>query len=115
MNVTLMECVLAFAAGVAGSAIGGTQTFVLTGLVGLISAVLATCGIDTAVFDAHVLNLIFLPAVIFNGAGFATAYAAKHHEIRGFETRPLAGIHRRCAGVSDGRTRCTFGVAVFLP
>lgn len=82
---------LAFCAGILGSIIGGTQTFVITGFIGLFVFALQSVGVDTTFLNDVFLNTIFLPCIIFNGAGIATAYAAKHHPIRGVETgRSLA-------------------------
>lgn len=82
---------LAILAGGAGALIGGTQTFIITGFIGILSYVLEACGVDVTFFNDYVLNTFFLPCIIFNGAVVATAYSAKHYEIRGFETnRSLA-------------------------
>lgn len=87
----VLTAFIAFCAGILGSVIGGTQTFVITGFVGLFVFVLQVAGIDTTFINDVFLNTIFLPCIIFNGAGIATAYAAKHHNIRGVETsRSLA-------------------------
>jgi len=83
--------VLALLAGAAGALIGGTQTFIITGFVGILSYVLDACGVDITFFNDYVLNTFFLPCVIFNGAVVATAYSARKYEIRGFHTnRSLA-------------------------
>ena len=78
--------VLVLLAGGAGALIGGTQTFVITGFIGILSYVMQACGVNTAFFDQYVLNTFFLPCVIFNGACVATAYSAFHYDIRGFHT-----------------------------
>lgn len=78
--------IVAFVAGGVGTLLGGTQTFVGTGLIGLISVALGAMGITIPYFNDVILNVFFLPAVIFSGAGVATAYAALHHDIRGVET-----------------------------
>ena len=77
---------IALLAGALGALIGGTQTFIITGFVGILSFVMQVCGVDTSFFDTHVLNTLFLPCIIFNGAVVSTAYSAKHYNIRGFET-----------------------------
>ncbi|MCD7948769.1 MAG: hypothetical protein LUG12_00720 [Erysipelotrichaceae bacterium] len=83
--------IISFLAGMAGTWIGGTQAFICTGLIGILSTVLAAAGVSTGFLDTYVLNGFFLPCIIFNGACVATAYAAKHYDIRGFETgRTLA-------------------------
>lgn len=87
----LMNVFLAFFAGILGAVIGGTQTFVITGFVGIVVFILQAAGINATFLNDVVLNTLFLPCIIFNGAGIATAYAAKHHPIRGVETgRSLA-------------------------
>lgn len=86
-----MHIVLAGMAGVLGCLIGGTPSFMMTGLAGIISIVMKTTGYDTAWFDTNIVNLMFLPAVMFNGAVVSTAYASKKHDIQGYETwRSLA-------------------------
>lgn len=87
----LINLLIAMAAGGLGALIGGTQTFIMTGFVGIISAVFVAVGQGSAFFDTQVVNQMFLPAIIFNGDVVATAYAAKHYDIRGHETnRSLA-------------------------
>lgn len=78
--------ILALLAGAAGALIGGTQTFIITGFIGIISYILQACGVDVTFFNNYVLNTFFLPCIIFNGACVATAYSAFHHDIRGFQT-----------------------------
>lgn len=88
----ILNILLAFIAGVAGTFIGGTGTFVLTGLGGIAVAILNQgLGIDTPVFNTYFMNLILVPCIIFNGAGAATAYLGKKRDdIKGYETgRPL--------------------------
>lgn len=88
---SVTSIILAFFSGILGTFIGGTQTFICTGFIGIIVSILAGTGVDTAFINDTVLNTLFLPCIIFNGAGFATAYASKHHDIRGVETsRSLA-------------------------
>lgn len=83
--------IISFLAGMAGTWIGGTQAFICTGFIGILSTALAAAGVYTGFLDTYVLNGFFLPCIIFNGACVATAYAAKHYDIRGFETgRTLA-------------------------
>lgn len=83
--------ILALLAGGAGALIGGTQTFIITGFVGIVSYILQACGVDTYFFNTYVLNMFFLPCIIFNGAVVATAYSAKHYNILGHQTnRSLA-------------------------
>lgn len=87
----LLTAFIAFFAGVLGAIIGGTQTFVITGFVGLFAFAMQVAGVNVEFLNDTVLNTIFLPCIIFNGAGIATAYAAKDYNIRGVETsRSLA-------------------------
>ena len=81
-----MNIVLAGIAGVLGCLIGGTPSFMMTGLAGLISYIFQTVSIDTTWFDTYIVNLIFLPAIIFDGAVVATAYASQKYNIKGYET-----------------------------
>lgn len=86
----LTRIVLAMLAGGCGALVGGTQAFIMVGFVGIISYVLAVLGADVTFYNDMLLNHFFLPAIMFNGAGFATAYAGTKHDIRGFQTaRPL--------------------------
>lgn len=83
--------VISFFAGILGTFIGGTQTFICTGFIGIVVAILQACGSDTSFIETYILNGLFLPCIIFNGAVLATAYAAKHYDIYGYETgRSLA-------------------------
>lgn len=84
--MSLSMSVLAFLAGVLGCCLGGTQTFVCTGFVGLIVSICTLLGIETHFLNDVILNVLFLPCIIFNGAAIATAYAALHHDIRGVHT-----------------------------
>lgn len=88
---SLLSLILSFFAGILGTLIGGTQTFICTGFVGIVIVIMAQCGVDTTFINEYVANILFLPCIIFNGAGFATAYASQNHAIRGVETsRSLA-------------------------
>lgn len=87
----LLTACIAFCAGAIGTLIGGTQTFIITGFVGILVFCLQAAGVETTFLNDTVLNTVFLPCIIFNGAGFATAYAALNHNIRGVDTgRSLA-------------------------
>ena len=105
---SLTSIILAFLAGILGTFIGGTQTFICTGFIGIIAAILSCCGFDTAFFNDMVLNTLFLPCIIFNGAAFATAYASKNHQIRGVETS------RSLAFTNDGRVLLAGALAGIL-
>ncbi|WP_294577665.1 hypothetical protein [uncultured Thomasclavelia sp.] len=76
---------LAFISGILGTMIGGTASFVITGLVGLIVIILDASGANTVVLTNQVLNLLFMPCVCFNGAIAGLAFAAniRHHDING--------------------------------
>ena len=88
---SLSSIILAFFAGILGTLIGGTQTFICTGFVGLLVIIFNHCGIDTTFLNEVISNNLFLPCIIFNAAGLATAYAGTKHDIRGVETsRSLA-------------------------
>lgn len=78
--------VLSFFSGVLGTIIGGTQTFICTGFIGIIVSILTLLGYQVHFINDVILNVLFLPCVIFNGAAIATAYAAKNHNIRGVNT-----------------------------
>lgn len=81
------KIMLAVIAGGLGTLIGGTQTFIITGLIGIIVIIIQVCGADVSFLNEVVLNTFFLPCIIFNGAGFATAYASHlGYSIKGTET-----------------------------
>lgn len=84
--MNFIMAILAFLAGVLGTILGGTQTFVCTGLIGIIVSILSLLHIHIPLLSDVILNIIFLPCIIFNGAGAATAYAALHHPIKGTQT-----------------------------
>ena len=88
---SLSSIILAFFVGILGTLIGGTQTFICTGFVGLLVIVFNHGGIDTTFLNEVISNNLFLPCIIFNAAGLETAYAGTKHDIRGVETsRSLA-------------------------
>ena len=79
--------ILAFFAGILGTFIGGTQTFICTGFIGIVVAIVQACGGDVSFLEPYILNGLFLPCIIFNGSVVATALASHYNEkIRGFET-----------------------------
>ena len=83
---SLLSIILAFFAGILGALIGGTQTFICTGFIGLLIFLLEHVGVDTTFLNEALSNNLFLPCIIFNAAGLATAYAGTKHNIRGVET-----------------------------
>lgn len=76
---------LAFFVGIVGCIFGGTQTFIVTGFVGLFIYALQAVGIQSPFLTETLLNTVFLPAIIFNAASVSTAYAAKHYDIEGWD------------------------------
>lgn len=85
----IIGILLAFFAGVLGSILGGTPVFICTGFVGLIWSIMTLLGFQgmpVEIVDSILLNLIFVPCISFNGAVIATAYASRHHNIRGVNT-----------------------------
>lgn len=105
---SITSIIIAFFAGILGTLIGGTQTFICTGAIGIIVTLLKVCHIDTTFINDTLLNTLFLPAIIFNGAAFATAYASQHHPIRGVETG------RSLAFTNDSRVLLMGGFAGML-
>ena len=81
-----MLYIVSFFAGVLGTIMGGTQTFVTTGIVGLIIAFLSFMNIHIPFLNDVINGVLFMPCVIFNGAAIATAYASKKYDIRGVDT-----------------------------
>ena len=90
-----LMAVFSFAVGILGAMFGGVQTFICTGFAGVIVYVLKAAGIEPTLLGDSVLNTLLLPAIIFNGAAVATAYAArKYPEIKGWDiTRSLIFTH----------------------
>ena len=76
---------LAFCIGIVGCIFGGTQTFIVTGFVGLFVYTLKAVGIESEFLSETLKNTVFLPAIIFNAASVSTAYAAKHYDIEGWD------------------------------
>ena len=70
--------ILSFFAGVLGTFIGGTQTFICTGFIGIVVAVVQACGGNISFLEPYVLNGLFLPCIIFNGSVVATALVIKY-------------------------------------
>lgn len=94
MEISLETAGVALLAGMAGTLIGGMETFILYGAAVLLQAVLTVCGADTAAYTAWIVNLFLLPACIFNGTVAATGYAARKHEIEAWQIeRSLAFTH----------------------
>lgn len=88
--------VFAFGVGILGAMYGGIQTFICTGFAGIIVYALKACGIEPTVLGDTVLNMLLLPAVIFNGSAVATAVAARKYpdQIEGWDiTRSLIFLH----------------------
>lgn len=91
----LVFIILAFAAGIVGTTIGGTQAFVWTGLVGM-----AAMGVDAALgggmqFTAAVpFGFWWHPAMAFLGAVAAGAYARK----MGYAESGKVAANSACAG-----------------
>ncbi|MDD6712038.1 MAG: hypothetical protein PUE27_08170 [Sharpea porci] len=72
---------LALAGGGLGSLIGGIQIFIITGFVGLVSIF---------AHNQFFSQPLLIPAIVFNGAVVATAYASKKYQIKGFDiSQPL--------------------------
>ena len=72
---------LALAGGGLGSLIGGIQIFLITGFVGLVSIF---------AHNQFFSQPLLIPAIVFNGAVVATAYASKKYQINCFDiSQPL--------------------------
>ena len=86
---------LAFLLGIVGAIIGGTQTFIMTGVVGLFIYALQAAGVASEFMSETLLNTVFLPAIIFNAATVSTAFAHKRgYDIAGADvTHSLLFTH----------------------
>lgn len=85
-----------FGVGILGAMIGGTQAFICTGFAGIIVYTLKAAGIEPTLLGDTVLNMLLLPAIIFNGSAVATAVAAKKYpdQIPGWDiNRSLIFLH----------------------
>lgn len=87
--------VFSFGVGILGAMFGGVQTFICTGFAGIVVYVLKACGVEPTLLGDTVLNVMLLPAIIFNGSAVATAVAArKYPQIKGWDiTRSLIFTH----------------------
>ena len=88
--------VFAFGVGILGAMFGGIQTFICTGFAGIIVYTLKAAGIEPTLLGDSVLNMLLLPAIIFNGSAIATAVAARKYpdQIQGWDiTRSLIFLH----------------------
>ncbi len=82
---------LAFVSGCIGTLIGGTQCFIIYGILGMFYSAFLALGVDTTWFNQYIMSFFFLPAVIFNATVPATAYAARKYDIKGYNiARSLA-------------------------
>ena len=77
--------VFAFLSGILGAMIGGTASFVVTGIVGIFTILLSSLQVDISLINDQVLNFLFMPCICFNGATGAMAFAAnkRHHPMNG--------------------------------
>ena len=55
---------LTFFAGILGTFIGGTQTFICTGFIGIVVAIVQACGGDVSFLEPYILNGLFLPCIL---------------------------------------------------
>lgn len=60
---SLSSIILTFFAVILGALIGGTQTFICTGFVGLLVIIFNHCGIDTTFLNEVTSNNLFLPCI----------------------------------------------------
>ena len=113
---------LAFFVGIVGCIFGGTQTFIVTGFVGLFIYALQAVGITNAFLSETLMNTVFLPAIIFNAATVSTAYAARHYDIDGWDVNhsllfthdPFVSLLAGLGGVA-GYLVFVFARAINLP
>lgn len=88
--------VFAFGIGILGAMFGGIQTFICTGFAGILVYALKAAGVEPTLLGDTVLNMLLLPAIIFNGSAVATAVAAKKYpdQLKGWDiTRSLIFLH----------------------
>ncbi|MBN1486634.1 MAG: hypothetical protein JW981_03265 [Anaerolineae bacterium] len=78
-GITLETIVLAFAGGAFGAAVGGLNSFILTGIATIISVAIAMAGGADGGDWANLVNwgFLFAPAIAFQGGAAAVAYAKK--------------------------------------
>ena len=85
-----------FGVGILGAMLGGIQTFICTGFAGIIVYALKAAGVEPTLLGDTVLNMLLLPAIIFNGSAVATAVAAKKYpdQLQGWDiSRSLIFLH----------------------
>lgn len=88
--------VFSFGVGILGAMLGGTETFICTGFAGIVVYALKAAGVEPTLLGDTVLNMLLLPAIIFNGSAVATAVAAKKYpdQLKGWDiTRSLIFLH----------------------
>ena len=83
--VSASTALLAFCVGIGGAIVGGTQVFIMTGFAGICVYLLKAAGVESPFLTDTLLNTVFLPAIIFNAATVSTAFAARRHDIEGWD------------------------------
>lgn len=92
---SMTAALFAFLLGIVGAIIGGTQTFICTGFVGILVYVLKAAGVESTFISDTLLGTVFLPAIIFNAASVSTAFAARRgYKVDGWDvTHSLLFTH----------------------
>lgn len=77
--------ILSFLSGATGAMLGGTASFVVTGLVGVLVVLIQVCGSDATLLNNEVLGLFFMPCICFSGAAAGMAFASniRKHPLNG--------------------------------
>lgn len=101
---SMTTALLSFFLGIVGAILGGTETFIVTGVAGLFIYALQVAGVTSAFLTDTLLNTVFLPAIIFNAASVSTALAARRgYDIDGWDvTHSLLFTHDPIVMLSAG-------------
>ncbi len=111
--MTVTALMLAAAAGAIGVLIGGTEAFIIYGVVLMFEFAMAACGHDTAMYSQYVSNLFFLPAVMFSAVVPACGYAARRYDIQEWETDRSLGFTHDPMVILIGAFTAMLGYIIF--
>lgn len=84
--ISLEACLIAYLLGIVGAIVGGIQTFIAAGFVGIVVFALKAAGVESAFLTDTLMGTVFLPCIIFNAASVSSAFASrKGYEIKGWD------------------------------
>ncbi len=113
MTLNMTTILLAAGSGATGALIGGTEAFIIYGFVLMFRTALFVSGHDMTGYDLYAADLFFLPAVMFNGAVAATAYASRKYDIHEWETDRSLGFTHDPLVLAVGACAAVTGYLIF--